>query len=169
MPVYRVNPSRSQVWMEADSSIHPIHGEARGLEGEIVAEVADGRLDLESDPKIRIELPIEALESGNALQDSEMRRRVDARRYPTIVGTATEVSHRHDNHYRVRGDVTFHGVTRPEEGEVTLAVPDDHTLVFEGEHTFDIRDYQVEPPKILMFRVHPQVNVRVRIVGELQE
>lgn len=169
MAVYRVNASRSQVWMQADSSIHPIHGEARGLEGEIVAEVADGRLNLDTQPKIRIELPVEQLESGNALQDSEMRRRVDARRYPTIVGEATELWHERDNRYLVRGDLTFHGVTRTVEGEVDVTIPDDRTVVFEGEQTFDIRDYRVDPPRLLMFRVHPNVNVRVRIVGELQE
>jgi polyisoprenoid-binding protein YceI len=169
MPVYRVNPSRSQVWMRAESSIHPIHGEARGLEGEIVAEVADGRLDLDVAPKIRIELPIEQLESGNALQDTEMRRRVDARRYPTIIGESTDVTHQRGDRYLVRGDLTFHGVTRTVEGEVDVDIPDERTMVFEGESVFDVREYKVAPPKILMFRVHPQVTVRVRVVGELRE
>jgi hypothetical protein len=35
-----------------------------------------------------------------------------------------------------------------------------------GEHTFDIRDFGMDPPKILMFRVEPEVNVRVEIVAE---
>jgi polyisoprenoid-binding protein YceI len=69
--------------------------------------------------------------------------------------------------YRVSGDLTFHGVTRPVEGEVSVSMPDgDKTLVFEGEQTFDIRDFGVQPPKILMLKVHPDVKVRVRVVAE---
>lgn len=156
--------------MEADSNVHPIHGEASGLEGEIVAEVADGRLDLSSPPTMRIELPISQLQSGNALQDKEMLRRLDARRYPKITGEATDVTQQGDGtRYRVKGDLTFHGVTRSVEGEVDLALPDERTLVLEGAQTFDIRDFDVAPPKILMFRVHPQVRVRVRVVSQRQD
>jgi polyisoprenoid-binding protein YceI len=155
--------------MEAQSSVHPIHGEAKGLEGEIVAEVADGRLDLSSQPTMRIELPIDALKSGNALQDKEMQRRVEARRYPKIIGESKDISQQgNGSRYRVRGDLTFHGVTRPVDGEVDLSIPDERTLVLEGTQTFDIRDYGVTPPKILMLKVHPHVKVRVRVVGELQ-
>jgi len=169
VPTYRVNPSRSQIWMEADSNVHPIHGEANGLQGEIVAEVADGRFDLSSTPKMRLELPVDKLQSGNSLQDKELQRRIDARRYPTIVGEAREVSQLgNGSRYRVRGDLTFHGVTRAVEGEVDLSTPDERTLVLEGTQTFDIRDYGVDPPKILMFKVHPIVKVRVKVVSELQ-
>lgn len=170
MPTYRVNPSRSQIWMEADSNVHPIHGEATGLQGEIVAEVIDGRFDLSSTPEMRLELPVERLQSGNAMQDKELRRRIDARRYPTIVGEAGEVSQQgNGSRYRVRGDLTFHGVTQPVEGEVDLSTPDERTLVIEGAQSFDIRDYGLDPPKILMFKVHPIVKVRVKVVGELQD
>lgn len=156
--------------MEASTSLHPIHGEAYGLEGEIVATIADGRFDLSSPPQMRLELPIERLKSGNAMQDKEMQRRVDARRYPTIVGESRKVSEQGSSgRYRVQGDLTFHGVTQTVEGEVNLHTPDERTLILEGTQTFDIRDYKVQPPKILMLRVHPQVKVRVRAVGELQE
>ncbi len=156
--------------MEAQSSVHPVHGEARGLEGEIVADVTDGRFDLASQPTMRIEMPVEALKSGNAMQDKELQRRVDARRHPKIIGESKDVSQQGGgNRYRVRGDLTFHGVTRPVDGEVELSIPDERTLVLEGTQTFDIRDYGVDPPKILMLKVHPQVSVRVRVVGELQD
>ncbi|MGH8899700.1 MAG: hypothetical protein ACRDZ4_22385, partial [Egibacteraceae bacterium] len=78
--------------MEADSIVHPIYSEASGLQGEIVVEVTDGRRDLSSTPKMRRELPVDRLQSGNAMQDKELRRRIDARRYPTILGEAREVS-----------------------------------------------------------------------------
>jgi hypothetical protein len=49
---------------------------------------------------------------------------------------------------------------------VTISSPDGRSLVIEGEQTFDIRDFGVDPPKILMFKVHPDVRVRVKVFAE---
>jgi polyisoprenoid-binding protein YceI len=165
MPTFRIVPERSQVWIEASSSLHPIHGEARGLEGSVVVEMADGGFDLSMPLEISVALPVEALKSGNRLEDGEMMRRIDARRYPAIRGEVREMKENGDGRYLVHGDLTFHGVTRSEEGEITVQVADG-ALVLEGEQTFDIRNYKVDPPKILMLRVHPDVRVRVRVVAE---
>ena len=165
MATFRIDPNRSRVWVEARSSMHPIHGEAEGLEGSIEADVADGRIDVSTVPKIQIELPVEKLQSGKKLEDAEMMRRIDARRYPRITGSTTELRE-NGGRYRIRGDLTFHGVTRQVEGEVTISAPDEQLLVIEGEQIFDIRDFGVQPPKILMLKVHPDVRVRVKVVAE---
>jgi polyisoprenoid-binding protein YceI len=70
--------------------------------------------------------------------------------------------------YQVAGELKFHGVTRREEGEVTVEVSDDRTLVVDGEQTFDVRDFDLEPPKFLMLKVHPDVSVRVHVVAEAE-
>jgi len=162
---FRIDPRRSKVWIEARSSMHPIHGEADGLEGSIRADVADGSIDLSEGPKIQIELPVDKLQSGKKLEDAEMMRRIDARRFPKIRGETTELKE-NGGRYRIRGDLTFHGVTRQVEGEVTICAPDEQSLVIEGEQTFDIRDFGVQPPKILMLKVHPDVRVRVKVVAQ---
>ena len=38
-----------------------------------------------------------------------------------------------------------------------------------GESTFDIRDFGMEPPRILMLKVQPEVGVRVEIVAERED
>ena len=165
MATFRIDPRRSRVWIEARSSMHPIHGEAEGLEGSIEANVADGRIDVAEGPMIQIQLPVDKLQSGKRLEDAEMMRRIDARRFPTIKGQTIEVKE-NNGRYRIRGDLTFHGVTLPVEGEVTISAPDERSLVIEGEQTFDIRDFGVDPPKILMLKVHPDVRVRVKVVAQ---
>jgi len=145
--------------------MHPIHGEAEGLEGSIEASLADGRIDISEGPTMQIELPVDRLKSGKRLEDAEMMRRIDARRFPRITGQTTEVKE-NNGRYRVRGDLTFHGVTRQVEGEVTISAPDGRSLVIEGEQVFDIRDFGVDPPKILMLKVHPDVRVRVKVVAQ---
>lgn len=169
MTRFRIDPTRSRVWTESRSSVHPIHGEADGLEGEMDVQLLDGRLDLSVPPRIRLELDVERLKSGNSLYDGEMLRRIAARRFPTIVGEVTEMRELDSSdRYRVAGELKFHGVTRRQEGEVTVEVSNDRTLVVEGERTFDVRDFEVEPPKLLMLRVHPDVSVRVHVVAEAE-
>jgi polyisoprenoid-binding protein YceI len=170
VPDFRIDPQRSEAWFEASTSLHPLHGRATGLEGSIQAEVAGGALDLSVAPRMRLELPVERLSSGNPLYDGETRRRIDARRFPRIVGEAREVTESSaPGIYRVSGDLTFHGVTRTVAGEVKVEAPDDRTLVLEGERVFDVREFGLEPPRLMMLRVHPETMVRIRVVARRQE
>jgi polyisoprenoid-binding protein YceI len=169
MPRFRIVPDRSRVWLEASSSVHPIHGEAAGLAGTVEVQFNGVGIDLSCPPEISVELPVERLKSGNRLEDAEMMRRVDARRYPTIRGVVRDMKPQGDDgRYMVTGDLSFHGVTQTLDGEVTVSRPDEQTVVIEGEREFDIRDFNVAPPKILMLKVHPEVKVRIRLeaVGE---
>ncbi|MGH3735176.1 MAG: YceI family protein [Micromonosporaceae bacterium] len=163
MTRYRIVPERSRVWIEARSSLHPIHGEATGLEGELDLRYVSGRLVTDPVPALRITLPVDRLRSGNPLNDLQLRRVVDAERFPTISGTATAVE-RSGEGYRVTGELTFHGVTRTVADEITVTADGDE-LVIEGEHQFDVTDFGVTPPKVLMLRVHPEVTVRIRAVA----
>ena len=158
MATFRIVPDRSRVSIVASSSLHPIKGEARGLEGTIETETSGLRG--------RIELPVASLRSGNPLYDVEMHRRVDARRYPTIVGEVVSSTQLSDSRWRLVGDLTFHGVTRQVEGEVLVQTPDPGTVVIEGEHVFDVRDFGVRPPRIGLLRVHPEVSVTISVEAE---
>jgi len=89
---YRIVPEQSQVLIDAKSSLHPIHTRTEGLDGHLdVAVLGSGRIDLGSSPKARLSLPVERLKSGNPFEDRELRRRIDARRFPTINGELTEL------------------------------------------------------------------------------
>ena len=129
----------------------------------------DGRVNLQVPAYAKLSLPVDRLASGNALEDRELKRRIDARRFPTIDGElrALEESGA-DGRYRARGELTFKGVTNTYEDEITIAAAadDQQLLTIAGAHTFDIRDFGMEPPKVLMFRVQPDVTVRIEVVAE---
>jgi polyisoprenoid-binding protein YceI len=165
---YRINPDRSQVWFDGKSSLHAIRSSTDGLEGYIELDLGpDGHVDPAVKPAAKLSLPVVRLSSGNKLEDRELQRRVDARRYPTIEGVLDQIDRSGDDGtYRVSGDVTFRGETRRHEGEMTLKVIDDRTIQMAGSSRFDIRDFGMEPPKMLMLKVEPEVNVRVEILAE---
>ena len=170
MARYRIVPDRSRVFIDARSSLHPIHSETDGLDGWLELEVEPaGRVDLTAPPSGHLELPVSRLSSGNALEDRELRRRIDARRYPTISGDlATMQPVDGDGSYLVGGDLTFRGVTRRYEDRMQLQVLDGGAVRLSGHATFDVRDFGMEPPRLLMLKVEPDVAVRVDIVAERQ-
>jgi hypothetical protein len=166
---FRIDPDRSQVWIDARSSLHPIHSQADGLAGFVELGVGgEGALDLAKPPSGRLSFPVSNLRSGNGLEDREMLRRIEARKFPTIEGTLAEIrADGQSGRYRVSGDVTFRGVTRRCEDFMDIEVVDPgEEIRLGGESTFDIRDFGMEPPRILMLRVEPRVAVRVEILAE---
>ncbi|MGA2520692.1 MAG: YceI family protein [Acidimicrobiales bacterium] len=164
---YAIDPGRSRVWIEARSSLHPVRSQSGGLEGFVEATVDQtGSFDLRSAPQGRLELAVSGLSSGNPLYDREMRRCIDSRHHPVISGDVRDVRPAGEpKRYVVDGDVTFAGATRPASDVMQLSVEEDATVILEGEHVFDIREFGIEPPRIMMLRVHPEVKVRVRIVA----
>ena len=42
-------------------------------------------------------------------------------------------------------------------------------LVLEGEHTFDMRDFDVNPPGFLTLKLDPGVTVQARIVADRED
>ena len=171
MPRFVIVPEKSRVWIHARSTLHAIDSEADGLEGYIALDTdGDGTVDLGTAPTGGLSLPVTRLSSGNSFEDRELFRRIDVRRYPTIDGVLTSVERvGDDSRYRVRGDLTFRGVSRPCEDEMTIEVVDDRTVRLAGESTFDVRDFGMQPPRILMIKVEPDVTVRVEIVARAED
>src|SRR5262249_41777036 len=153
-----VVPARSTVSIEAKSSVHPIHTRTDGLEGFIELAVdGDGHVDLARTPTGRLSLRVDRLRSGNMLEERELRRRIDARRFPTIDGELLDMRWAGDaDRYTIRGAITFRGVTKEHEGEMLISFHG-NTVTLVGTSSFDIRDYGMEPPRVLMLRVEPEV------------
>ena len=151
--------------------MHPINSDSDGLEGYIELEKeGEGQLNLARQPAGKLSFPVTRLSSGNRLEDRELQKRIDARRFPTIDGVLTQMDRvGTDSRYRVSGDLTFHGVVRRVADEMTVSFVDDHTVELGGRSTFDVRDFGVEPPRILMLRVKPEVVVRVEIIAVAED
>jgi polyisoprenoid-binding protein YceI len=162
---YDIVPDRSTVWIEARSNVHPIQSTTSGLEGFVELDLGDaGNVDLDNAPVGRLSLDVERLKSGNRLEDREMQKRVNAKRHPRIEGVLDSVAgNGTDGSYRVSGDVTFRGVSQHHEDLMDISKVDERTIRLAGESRFDIREFGMDPPKVLMLRVEPVVDVRVEI------
>jgi DNA-binding PadR family transcriptional regulator/polyisoprenoid-binding protein YceI len=161
---YGLVPDRSVVLVEARSTVGPISFGALGLTGVVEVDVANGRIVPDSQPTALVEVPISSLRSGNRLYDAELLRRIDAARYPVVTldlhqGAALGVGDR----YRLEGSATVHGVTRAVTGTVEVHLRADGRVDVSGEQVFDIRDFGIESPTVLMLRIYPDVTVRLHV------
>lgn len=165
MTRFVVDPDVSQVWIEGSSSVHPVHATASGIEGWVELSFAGVNLRKDADVLGEVRIAVDRLRSGNALVDRETRRRVDAGRFPEIVGTVTASRRIAADRVELTGDLAFRGEIRSVSGEVTVT-RDGQRVVIEGQQRFDVRDWGLQPPKVALLRVHPHVEVRIRLVAE---
>ena len=167
---YRIIPERSYVWVDARSSVHPFHAKTNGLEGFVDLEFTpEGVIDVASTTSGQLSLAVNRLSAGNPVEDRELQRRIEANRYPMIEGVLGQiVPSGGEEGYQVTGDITFRGVTRRYVDQMSVAGLDADTVQLAGKSRFDIRDFGMEPPRVLMFRMEPEVEVRVEIVAALE-
>jgi polyisoprenoid-binding protein YceI len=162
-----VNPGSSAVATDLKSNVHPVHAVGKGLSGFLEGELTpDGTPDLDKPHRARLEMPLQALKSGNRIEDMEMERRMDVRRYPNIVAKILKLEPLGDSRYTATADLTVRDTTKTVKAAVEVHV-DGTKLVVETEHVFDMRDFGVDPPRILMLKMEPEVRVKAHIEAEL--
>ena len=121
MARYVIVPERSQISLEAKSSLHPIRVETTGLEGYLEVATVDGHVDLKVAPKAHVELDAQQLKTGNSLYDRELERKLEMRKYSRVRGDLREAKPLGSgDRYHLRGELSLHGTTSPIEGDVTI-------------------------------------------------
>ena len=158
-----LDPERSAVLVDARSTVGPICFATVGVEGSLNAAMVDGAVSTEIPPSGWLTIDVSGLSSGNKIYDAELQRRIDSRRFPNAKVELRECAHSAPgSRYRLRGELTFHGISRPAEGTVCVEALSGDRLVISGEQVFDIRDFAVPSPTMLMLRIFPDVRVRLQ-------
>jgi len=160
-----ITQGESSLQTEVRSSVHPIHARSTEVAGRIEgAFTDDGAPDLEQPHQGHVEVPVRSILSGNRLNDAEMLRRAEVQRYPVLAFDVTGVAADGDGRYRGSVTVNAHGRTRTQEVPFQLALEGDR-LDLRAEHTFDMRDFGLQPPRIFTLKVEPEVRVSVHLVA----
>ena len=160
MTTYVIDAGRSKVHVAAKSTLHGIDGHADGLRGTIELD-ADGGL-----VAAHLEVEAEQLRWGNPLLDRETRRRIDVRSHPTIVGDVLSSELAHDGTFHLRGTIGFRGLAHEVAGDVVVTTPEAGRLVVDGDQSFDVRDWGLEPPRLLLISVDPVIRVRMHVEAD---
>jgi hypothetical protein len=164
---YEVLPNRSAVLVRARSNVGPISFATSQVMGIISMVVTGSAIDTGNGIVARLSIPLNALTSGNNLYDTEIRRRIDARRHPSAtLELRTAERQAETNNYALTGEMEFHSVTRTISGSVSVDFPGEGMVVVRGQQTFDIRDFDLEPPNALALKIYPDVSVEMHIEAQ---
>lgn len=163
MTSFQLIPEQSRVRIDGSSSVHSIHAESVGLTGEIDVVLTSRGLKSGSVANGWVEIEVAHLRASNPLVEAETKRRIDAKRFPTIRGTIADAAVTSPTTAVASGEIgaiTFRGVTAPVEGEL-LIERDGDNLHITGSQTFDIRNWGLQPPKMLLLKVSPMITVTI--------
>ena len=154
---FGVDTSESAVLIDARSTAGRITFGTNEIGGTIDVAVFDGALLMTPPPAAAISVDLRSLRSGNSLFDAELAQRLNVRRFPRAtvsLGRARLVA----NRYQVSGSVTLHNQTLEMSGSVSAERVGDGWLV-SGEQVFDIRDFEISVPSLVMLKIFPDVRV----------
>jgi hypothetical protein len=150
----------------AMSTSNPVYGRANELRGYIEAAWSEeGAIATDPAPKIHVEFGVETLRTGNELQDREMWKLIDSKRFPKIAGDLFELSPATlPDRYTATGQITLAGLARRYEGEFTVQRDARH-VTLDGNLNIDVRDFGLKPLNLLVLSVAPQVRVRIHLIA----
>jgi hypothetical protein len=160
-----VTPASSELRAFARSSVHEFTYRAP-LTGSIEAAVVGSGFDVSGPITGALELDLESLHGTDPRADREMQRRLDTQRFPRARAAIQQVSASGDDAYRLAGELTLRGQTRPLEGDATVTLIGDQ-LHATGKITIDLRDFGIKPPSLLILRVHPEVQITIDLTATL--
>ncbi len=156
-------PAASAVLVEARSSAGPISFGTTTVGGWLRASLADGTIDTRYPTAAEILVPVASLTSGNRLYDAELCSRLNARQFPNITAELHTITPLDTNRFGVYGALTIQGTTREFSSSLELSVSDSGTARVTGQQLIDIRDFAIELPSMMMFKIFPDVTVQFSI------
>ncbi|MFI1681362.1 MULTISPECIES: YceI family protein [unclassified Streptomyces] len=143
---YVLDTARTRIGFVARHAVGPqVRGHFEEFEGSAHLDGTDPARST-----VRLTIRSESLQSHNKFRDNPVRAKfLDTGNHPVITFTSTEVRRVDDTHYKVTGDLTIRGTTKP----LTLDVEStggengpqgDVTVVFKGSALIDRKDWGVK-------------------------
>ena len=114
---------------------------------------------------VAVIITVRSCDSGNSNRDSHALEALEALKFPNVTFSANQIQET-NNQLSIKGNLTFHGVTKPIEimAKKTIA---DKNLKVEGKFEINMKDYGVEPPGLMGIRANENINLNFNMVFNL--
>ena len=113
---------------------------------------AEGRIT-----RVAATVKVKSFDSQNSNRDAHMLEVTDALTHPNITFSSTTVTPE-SNGYLVKGNLSFHGVTKPFEARVTEAQKNGRRII-SGRFIFLLEDFGIERPTLMLVKTDNEVEV----------
>jgi len=147
----RADKSLSSLTYAMKHALHAWTGTSR--EVACAAETdAGGRIT-----RVAATVRVKSFDSQNSNRDAHMLEVTDALTYPNITFSSNTVTPETDG-YLVRGNISFHGVTKPFETKVTESKKNGRRIIT-GRFIFLLEDFGIERPTLMLVKTDNEVEV----------
>jgi polyisoprenoid-binding protein YceI len=145
-------------YVEFTSSV-PLHS-FQGTSNQLV-----GKINL-NDSTVDFYVDLNTIKTGIGKRDKDMRETLNTEKYPFAeffgkLNTPFDPTKSGKQPATVEGEFSIHGVSRQVSIDGTLERTDDGLLV-EASWTINLKDYDIEPPGILFYRVDENQKLQIK-------
>jgi polyisoprenoid-binding protein YceI len=158
----------SRLWVEGTSTVRGFSCKAPVLdatittaEGDPVAAVLAGKNGVTT---VKLSVPVDKMDCGNGTMNGHMQKALKMKEFPAIAFQL-------ENYALTKGDtalagslhgsLTIGGVAKAIVLPVTLKAGPDGALRVAGVYELNMRDYQLQPPSLMMGTLKVRENVKV--------
>ncbi|WP_234735704.1 YceI family protein [Tellurirhabdus bombi] len=143
---------------------HPMHtweGVSRDVTCAVVYNDETNRIE-----NVAAVVKVASFDSQNSNRDSHALESTEALKYPNITFSSQDIQPGDGNTLTIRGNMTFHNVTRPMTIQATRKEASGK-LTIDGNFDFKLTDFKIEKPSLMMVPVEDEVKMRFVFVFKM--
>lgn len=152
----RIDKSASGITYHANHPLHSWTGINKKVDGVVRYSDSSGRIS-----KVAILAKVADFNSENSNRDSHMIEAAEALKYPNVNFVSSEVIY--GEAILVKGNLTFHGITKPIQFNVVELMQDNRKIVT-GNFDIGLTDFNIDPPSLMFVKTDNTINISFRIV-----
>lgn len=152
----RADKSRSSISYTMKHALHEWTGISREVACAAETDAAD-RIT-----RVAATVRVKSFDSQNSNRDAHMLEVTDALSHPNITFSSTNVTPEAEG-YLVKGNLTFHGVSRPFEAKVRETKKEGRRIIT-GRFIFLLEDFRIERPTLMLVKTDNEVVVEFEFV-----
>ena len=142
---------------------HPLHSwEAVSKDSKSVIVFNDKSQKIEA---VAVIIPVKSFDSGNSNRDSHAIEVLEALKFPNVTFSASNIQES-GNDLLIKGNLSFHGVTKPLELKVQQVVSKTSIKV-NGDFVINMTDFNVEPPGLMGLKTEEKITLKFVMVFNL--
>lgn len=142
---------------------HPLHSwEAVSKESKSIIVFNDKTQKIEA---VAVIIPIKSFDSGNSNRDSHAIEVLEALKFPNVTFSASSVQESGTD-LIIKGNLSFHGVSKPLELKVQQAISKANIRVT-GDFVINMTDFNVEPPRLMGLKTEEKIALKFVMVFKL--
>ena len=162
---FQVDSARSTLAYTGSSVLHSWMGISDQPTGTLTFDPADP-----STAHIIIAAPVASFDSGNGSRDRKMRDVMDVERFPSVTVAIRSIrveqwaEDEGRGRWELRGDLTFHGITRPVEAEADVTLRGG-VLTASGSFPVSLTAHAIDRPRLVGISIGDEITVRFDIAA----